>query len=328
MKHGSVFWMWIFLLASIFPVHSQDHMLQMSVYNYRGDRAYLASLRGDESKLLDSTMVVGGELKFTFPPDYIPGMYRIFFDTPSREGMFDREPSYVEILYNHEDMQMLTSYSSPFEDMVVKESRENQKYFRFLKLKSAYRNRLGLLLSLFDLYRPGDEFFPAMHKELLNVQKTYNDSILLMSDTDPNMLSSSIISLYQEPLYDPLKDPGLDEFMRINYLKPVSFDDPRLLNTPIITNKILTYLSFFRVQTDQETQELAFIQAVDNIMAEVSYNEELYDFVLNYLIDGFERFQMERVLVHIADNHLTGECKTENEEIVKERLDAYKRMAE
>jgi peroxiredoxin len=187
---------------------------------------------------------------------------------------------------------------------------------------------LGLLLTLFDLYRPGDDFFPAMHKELLSVQKTFNDSILLMSDTDPTMLSSSIISLYQEPLFDPLKEPDLDEFMRINYLKPVSFDDPRLLNTPVITNKILTYLSFFRVQTDQETQELAFIQAVDNIMAEVSYNEELYDFVLNYLIDGFERFQMERVLVHIADNHLTGECKTENEEIVKERLDAYKRMAE
>lgn len=310
-------------------LNAQEYKLKINVLNFRGDRAYLASLRGNESKMIDSMFVANGEILFSFGKDATVGMYRVFFDSPSYGGMFDRDPLYVDILFNYENIDMITSYEAPFEDMVVKESVENKKYFEFLHLKSIYRTKLSLLLSLYDLYGPGDQFFPHLYHELVELQKDYNDSLLVLSDADPEMLSSSIISTYREPVFDPKENPDLDEFMRENYLEPISFDDPRLLNSPVITNKILTYLSFFRIQSaQQEEQEEAFIQAVDNIMAEVSYNEELYDFVLNYLIDGFERFKMERVLVHIADNHLTGECKTENEEIVKERLDAYKRMAE
>ncbi len=315
------------MISSRSPVAS-DHNLHLKVEDFRGKRAYLASVEGDNQEIVDSILVVDGEIHFLLNDSIPAGLYRVFFDDPRQPGRFNRDPVYVDVLFNHEDIKLRTNYNRPFEDMVVIESKENNKYFTFLSLKSGYRERLGMLLPLLEVYSREDDFFNSVHNELLRIQKAYNDSLVLLSDKDPEMISSSLISLYREPVYDPLKNPDLEEFLRDNYLDPIAFNDPRLINTPAITNKILSYLSFYRIPgANQAEQEDAFIDAVDRIMAEVSYNEKLYDFVLNYLIDGFEQFKMEKVLVHIADNHLTGECKTEDEEIVRERLDAYKRMA-
>ncbi len=62
-------------------------------------------------------------------------------------------------------------------------------------------------------------------------------------------------------------------------------------------------------------------------MSAVEENQDVNQFVLNYLIDGFERFKMEDVLVYIADHYLSEGCETENEKLMQDRLEAYKRMA-
>ena len=311
-----------------FPVTAQKYSVQADVTGYPEKRAYLAALKGDEVRMIDSVSVIGGSVHFIMDSTATPGVYRLFFMHPSQPGMFDRDLPYVDFIFNNENIRLLTSFESPINNMVVKISEENGLYFRFLKLRSEYRQKLGLLLSLAETYRPGEEFFPFLYKELLAIQKAYDDSLLQMAGIHPEMLVSSLILLHREPVYDPVRYPDLDLFMQENYLKPVNINDPRLIYSPEITRKIISYLGFFRQNIpDQEAQELEFIRAVDAIMEEVRYDETLYDFVLNYLIDGFERFQMERVLVHIADNHLTGECKTESEEIARERLEAYQKMA-
>ena len=116
--------------------------------------------------------------------------------------------------------------------------------------------------------------------------------------------------------------------MREHYFDLVNMNDPALIRSPVYTQKILTYLSFYREPSgSQANQEKLFMQAIDGIMAEVKFNQEVYDFVLNYLVDGFERFKMEDVLVYIADNYLSEGCETDNEKIMEERLQAYKRMS-
>lgn len=320
--------LFVLLTCSSFILKAQQYEIKVSIPDYPGKRAYLALLQGDESILVDSTSVSNGRIDFWFDEENIPGMYRIFLSDPSLSQMRRREPVYFDFLFNRENIELMSSYSSLIEDMVVFKSEENKKYFDFLKLKSGYRRHLGLLLPLTDVYDSTDGFFVPLRKETLNIQLKYSDSLVKLADTNPQMLVSSLIALNKEPVYDPGKHEDLTIFMRKNYLATVSFTDERLLNTNAITQKIISYLSFYRGQDmNKQEQEKAFIRAVDKIMEEVSYNQEIYDFVLDYLIDGFEQFQMEEVLVHIADNYLTGECKTDSEEIAKERLEAYQRMA-
>ena len=320
--------LFVLLVYSCISLNAQQYEIKVNIPDYPGKRAYLALLQGDESVLVDSTAVSNGKIEFLFDEEKAPGLYRLFLSDPTHSQMRRREPVHFDFIFNRENIELMSSYLSLIKDMVIFRSEENKKYFDFLRLKSDYRRHLSLLLPLTEVYDSTDSFFSPLRKELLNIQLDYNDSLVKLANTDPHMLVSSLIALNREPVFDPGKHENLTGFMIENYLTTVSFTDERLLNTNAITQKVISYLSFYRGQEmNRQEQEKAFIRAVDKIMEQVSYNQEIYDFVLDYLIDGFEQFQMEEVLVHIADNHLTGECKTESEEIAKERLEAYQRMA-
>ncbi len=313
---------------SCFSLMAQNYELKIEVRDYPGEKVYLALIQGDDVVPMDSAVVSGDHFVFSLEENSVPGMYRVVFPlTQNNQGR--RDPLLLDIIFNQEDIELITSYPQVSNEVEVINSEENKKYFRFLKLESDYRKHLALLFPLAELYDTSDSFFEALHQELIYIQKDYNNSLVKLANTDPDMLVSSIISLHMEPVYDPLINGDPITFMKDNYLRPVSFNDGRLINTKYLSQKIISYLSFYRQDnsSSKREQEESFIEAVDKIMQEVSYNEKIYDFVLNYLIDGFEKFQMEEVLVHIAENHLDGECKTESEEIVKERLEAYKRMA-
>ncbi|MFW5645310.1 MAG: DUF4369 domain-containing protein, partial [Bacteroidota bacterium] len=318
----------VLFASSCFIVIAQQYKIQITIPDYHGKRVYIGMHRGDEHILIDSVLVNNGSIEFLFTEENMPGLYRLFLSDPSLTEVARRKPVYFDFIFNREDIELISSYSSLIDDMVVLSSKENKKYFDFLRLRSGYRYHLNHLLPLTDIYDSTDRFFSALRKEVLKIQYNYNDSLVKLADSDPQMLVSSLIALNKEPVYDPGKPESLIRYMQNNYLAPVSFNDERLLNTNAITQKIMAYLSFFSgKQTGGQEQEKKYMDAVDRIMEKVAYNQEVYDFVLNYLIDGFEQLQMENVLVHIADHHLTGECKSESEEIAKERLAAYQRMA-
>ena len=67
--------------------------------------------------------------------------------------------------------------------------------------------------------------------------------------------------------------------------------------------------------------------AVDQIMANVSGNEELRSFVVEYLLEGFEMLDMEQVQVYIADNYLDEACESDIVDLILTRMEGYKKMA-
>ena len=62
-------------------------------------------------------------------------------------------------------------------------------------------------------------------------------------------------------------------------------------------------------------------------MERASYNEQVFEFILGFLIDGFDQFKMEKVLVHLAVNYVEKGCETDNKKIMEQRLESFKRMA-
>jgi thiol-disulfide isomerase/thioredoxin len=183
-------------------------------------------------------------------------------------------------------------------------------------------------MQLATLYSPPDTFYEHYRAELLRLQQAMTDSLFALAGEMPESMAGSIVKLFVEPVFDPSEGVSYDTFMRQHYFEPVALRDPSLINTNIYTHKVVNYLGFYRSPYASQTeQEDLFIEAIDVIMQNVDYNQEVYDFILNYLIEGFERFKMEKVLVHIADFHLSGECETDNKKIMEQRLMAYQAMA-
>jgi peroxiredoxin len=62
-------------------------------------------------------------------------------------------------------------------------------------------------------------------------------------------------------------------------------------------------------------------------MDKASINSVIYDYVLNFLIDGFDKLKFESVLVHIANNYVEGGCETNSKKLMQKRLEGYQKMA-
>jgi peroxiredoxin len=146
--------------------------------------------------------------------------------------------------------------------------------------------------------------------------------------TYPDLYVTRIISAFRVPVV-----PGsLDHRERMETLKLVFFedapiDDPELLHAPVYTFRIVDYLSMYQDPSlDAESQQAAFIEAVDQIMVNTSHQSALRTFVVEFLLEGFDLLGMEAVLRHLAENYLDESCSSEVAELVKARMEAYEAM--
>ena len=60
-----------------------------------------------------------------------------------------------------------------------------------------------------------------------------------------------------------------------------------------------------------------FIKTVDIIVSKTDGNLKVHDFVLDYLVQGFELFKMEKVLNHISESYLQKGCETDNKTLLQ-----------
>ena len=301
--------------------------MQISLADFGGDRAWFCAYRGDQLMLIDSFSVLGGKIITDSYQEYNPGLYHLYLEDPGQIQMHEHEAPGLDLVLDHENIRLETSMEDLTGKMVVFESISNKAFYRFLKMNRLYRSRLGNLLELMGMYNSTDDFKSRLAEEIVRLQKAYNDSILVISQLKSKSLISGLITFMFEPVYNPSTGEDFQSFMKENYFNELNLNNASLLNSPFLTQKIITYLNFYiSPGSSFSEQENAFITAVDKIMKETQYDQEVYDFVLNYLIDVFEKFQAETVLIHIADNYLSGECETDNEKIMRDRLALYRGM--
>ena len=306
-------------------VNAQE--IHFSIEGMLVEKVYLQIYHGDDLSIVDSAIVINDEFHFN-NGSYKTGLYKLVLGDMRDAELFNIEVPTLEFIGSQEDMSFQTSYFAPQENMNVLQSVENEIFYKYLSLNSDYRESLGSLLNVLPKYTSQDKFYPFLSMEMVRLQRDYNDKLLLMASGESDSFISAYLKFMIEPVYDPSSGLGIKEFMRDNFFDPIDFNSPVLINSPAIPQKILAFLSFYaNSDYSQEEQEQAFILAVDALMDELKYSAECHGFVLNFLIDGFQRFQMETVLVHIADNHLSEECETDNEKIMQERLLGYQAMA-
>jgi thiol-disulfide isomerase/thioredoxin len=121
-----------------------------------------------------------------------------------------------------------------------------------------------------------------------------------------------------------------NDFLKENYFNGFRLDDPSLLRSNIISSKIIGYLSLYRdPASSKDKQEEEFIRAIDTILLKTMDNEEIYNFTLQYLIDGFELYGFDRVITHIAEHYQPADAcihDKDNSELVK-RMDNIRNLA-
>jgi len=326
MKHLLIL---LFVFCISLQTYAQSFYLQSRIDGFEGSRAYLVQLKGDQQKVIDSTSSLEGVFTFQLSSTVIPGVYRVILGDEGNSNFFDEDPMYFDFIFNNENIILRSSYVTIIDSMKILQSKENGIFYRYLKANEQFQAKMARLAPLFVYYYPGDKLYPSLNEEFADLQNEITRFSLALIKEAPESLAASVVQGSLLPIVEtPGNEAEMKAFLRDHYFDLISFKDQRLLNSPIITKVFLDYLGLFRDPVlNQSQQEDRFILAIDQIMDAASDDPKIYDFTLNFLIDGFQRFQMEKVLVHIAENFVEGGCETDSKKLLQKRLEGYERMA-
>jgi peroxiredoxin len=322
-----------FFILFCFPILSRcndQYTIRGVIHGYSKKNIYLASIEGDHVKIKDTTTTnQSGKFKFNLNDYPAPAMYKLIL---GKQNVTDKKVHQTgfEIIYNHENIEIYST--TPFlayDSMEIIQSEENKLYYEFLKKQNIFNQKMNVLASAIDNYPVDDEFYEHACEQYEHVQTEWNNYIKQTTRKHPEMFATTIMQAAYIPFLKADMPPsGRTEYIQAHYFDHNFFNSPSMIRTNILTRKVIDYLSLYRSnRLSPREQEKAFTHAVDSVLLYAYINNEVYDFVLHYLIKGFESFKMENVLAHIADHHLNkNRCENDDNQY-KRQLSAYSKYS-
>jgi len=308
-------------------LNGQTWMVQGTIEQAEEGTVWLASYYGDRFRVIDSMETSRGFFYFVLPGDTRPGIYRIIY--ADRMGGVRYQNRFVEFIFNGENMEMVIASTETGPVPYFENSPENRVYKEFMEFELLYEaevmNLYGKLYPERSVTEDQDSLVDR-YNELQRERDAYMDSL---TRHYPDLFAVRIMNAFRSPYI-----PGeMSHLQRIDTLKQcffnaASIDDPALLAAPVYTYKLIDYLSLYKdLSLDMAEQEDEFIEAVDQIMVHVSQDQDLRGFVAEFLLEGFEMLNMEKVQMHLAEYYLDEACESDLVELVMSRMEGYKKMA-
>lgn len=289
---------------------------------------YIAEFVKASYEIIDSTLSTNGSFYFSFPAAQHPGTYRVYFGRPDFNNRNAPERLFIEFIWCKETFSIYADYHDIQGSVEFENSLENEVLGEFREFEAKYEEKMTALYPLIDKYPEGDEFFSKAANHFLFLQIERESFISSLVGKYPDLYAADLTKAYLSLILQP-EMKGLErlEYLRHHFFDKAPIDQPKLIYSPVYNYKIIEYLSLYRDQDNSYTQqEDGFIEASDIIMANVSADPDLRAFVVEYLLEGFNSFQMERVQTYIAENYVDETCTTDAVELAMQRVEGYKKM--
>lgn len=322
----------IILMGGLIPAHTQGYQLQVLIQGLPDGMVYLSQFNTDSYSVLDSIGAVNGSFYFFLEPHQPAGMYRIDLRNPDQPGQTNRQdpPGYIEFIWGEESFEIYAGYRDIPATVNFTNSEENRLLGLFREFEEEYEQKMNAMYPLIDRYPPGDRFYEQAAAQFVKLQEERDEYIVSLTEEYAGLFATRIIDSYRTVTLQPgIQGDERIAFLREHYFEQAPIDDPMLLNAPVYTGKIIEYLRLYRGQDYSfSEQEDAFIEAVDMIMANVSGDPDLRSFAVEYMLEGFESFGMEKIQTYIVDTYVDETCATDVVELAVERVKGYRKMAE
>lgn len=316
------FFILIFGLLTPFLVSSQSYFLRGEIHGLNSQSIKISNFYGNEDRIMDSvTTDQNGAFRYDFDQYVDVGMYRLRFGGNQ----------YMDILFNNENIVFHSDLSALYDSLEFTESLENQLYYEYLKKRTMTEYKMELLGPVKTYYPQDDPFYDVVDKEFKSINDNFQRFINTLVEENANTLVSRVV----KSDYIPSPPADMDQMQAIQYLRMhffdnVDFADTSLLYTNIFSGKVMQYISFYsnnRLTKDQ--LQVEFIKAVSKIMDVTSENQEVYQYVVDFLLTHFERYGFEKVTAHIADNFKPDETcvNTELKAQLEQKVESLKKFA-
>lgn len=279
----------IIILLFLAPLGVFSQTVSGTFFNLPQQKVYLNAYTGLYMEVLDSVMMSNDK--------------RVDFNTQLTKGMYQIETEYgfsFDFLYENEDVKFVLKDVNKLEEIEFINSPLNTDWYRYLYCKEKIVNSLDLLKPVLRSYDKKSEFYLNAKNEYQKLQ----DSLWRFTDVllKNNNYASNLIRVDRfAPLnldYD-FKEQRND--MIANFFNEVDFNDLSLIPTNVMTTKIIDFLSIQQLPGQNHDQQImSIILGIDNVLCRSTVNFEMYEFVFQYLIEGFNELGYEDVVDYMT----------------------------
>ena len=260
-----------------------------------------------------------GRCRFKAPASLPKGLYLLVIS----------DKSYFDFVINNDHkFSMETSKGDPTNKMIIKDSPENELFYKYLRY-----NR-----DKFDQIQELDKK-AKLAKDQKDSLKVYSDKVAAINK-DLIAFKLGIIAKYPESfaafMINAMKEPEVPEtpilsngrpdstfgyrYFKAHFWDGSDFTDDRLLRTPVFHNKLKKYFDNLVIQNPDSV-----IREVDIFIEKSRPNPEMFKYMIwftTYRYENPEFMGFDKVFVHIVDKYyVTGQTtwitKTVNENIIK-----------
>jgi thiol-disulfide isomerase/thioredoxin len=266
----------------------------------------LAGFYADRIDVIDSTLTnSAGEAKFILKPNLRHGQYAILLSDTMAFDFF----------YSGNNLIIKSYQDHLLDSLTFNNSVENNDFQEFVKREAIHDKKMQLLNQCLDEYPKNDPFYNQLKTKAISEQIDYEAYINQIVRKHPEKFLAKYLN-YRRPV---LSDASIGHhqalaYKKLHYFDRVDFNDTSLLHSNAYSRIIISYLSLYSdPDLNLAEQQKAFNEGIKIIMDKTADNRMVYEFVVTYLIDGFERFGFDDVITFISDYYVTGNCENEQQ---------------
>jgi peroxiredoxin len=310
------------MIGPLFSAAQSSFTITGTVINHPLKSVYFLSYYGERNFLIDSARTdASGNFALTVNGSTPPGMYKV---------SFGKDLS-VDMIFNRENISFTSDIRALADSLRFTSSLENQLYYGFMKQDQDAQARLELIQPVLDFYPTRDNYYKYTVQEYERIQKGSERLVDSLQRNYPSSYAVRIIKLYSTPFLPA--SLGRDErmaWLRQHYFDKTDFTDTSLLRSPAYANKAISYLALYSNNRLQQKQlEAEFIKGVTVVLSAAAVNAEVYKFLLDYLVGGFDKYHFDDVITYMAENFTDpSSCEdADKKSALQKKLETYKKIA-
>jgi peroxiredoxin len=298
------------------PTKNGGYHIRVKLDNYDNDTLILGYRLGSKTYVKDTCIGKNKNGEWVFKKDETleGGLYII---------LLKPDNIYFEFLVPDEkDQQNLSLYTKPegkdlIKNLKIQGSKDNTLFLDYLAFINSQRQKAEDLNNKITEAESKQETekVAEYRKKLENINKEVLEYQNNLVRNHPKSLSASLLSASQMPeVPKEIQDQGQEaayRYYKAHYFDGFNWSDPRLIRTPIMEEKIETYLEKLVFQIPDSV-----IQGVEDIMhmVEKGGDKEVYKYVTAHLLNKYAASKvicMDAVYVHIGRKYYCGARKPE-----------------
>ena len=271
------------------PLSAFSQTVSGTFFNLPQQKVYLNAYTGLYMEVLDSVMMSNDK--------------RVDFNTQLTKGMYQIETEYgfsFDFLYENEDVKFVLKDINKLEEIEFINSQLNTDWYRYWFFKEQTMKSLDLLKPVLRSYDKKSEFYLNAKNEYQKLQ----DSLWRFTDVllKNNNYASNLIRIDRfAPLNLDYDFKRQREELIAGFFNEVDFNDLSLIPTNVMTTKIIDFLSIQQLPGQNHDQQImSIILGIDNVLCRSTVNFEMYEFVFQYLIEGFNELGYEDVVDYMT----------------------------